>query len=86
MVDGAFVNPDTVYSSTSGGNSADVRFIACAMSYDTQLMVHSRVARMFNHVSLARPVFAAIAGPIATIGGFDAKDMKNENGLRFTVP
>lgn len=84
--DGALVNPDTVYSSTSDGNSAEVRFIACAMSYDTQLMVHSRVAKMFSHVSLARPVLAAIAGPIATIGGFEAKDIKKENGLRFIVP
>lgn len=48
--------------------------------------MHSFVARILSHVSFARPVLAAIAGPIATIGGFDANDMKNENGLRFIVP
>jgi hypothetical protein len=60
--------------------------MAWTMSYETQLIVHSRVAKMFSHVSFARPVLAAMAGPIATIGGFEANDMKNENGLRFIVP
>jgi len=60
--------------------------MAWTIEWDTVLIVHSRVARMFNHVCFALPVLAAIAGPMATIGGLEAYALKNEKGLRLTLP
>ncbi|GMV52236.1 MAG: hypothetical protein AMXMBFR68_00280 [Ignavibacteria bacterium] len=58
----------------------------CTIADVTVLMVHSPVSVMFRHVSFSLPVLTAVAGPIATIGGFEEKALKKEYGARFPIP
>ena len=80
----AGVSPASVSSSTSGGASMQVMFMASALLSATRLTTNSPVSRIFAAVSLKRSEPAK--SPIATVGGSCPITLKKLNGAALITP
>src|SRR5690606_25078431 len=77
---GAVSRPAQANSSSSGGISADVRFIASSSGRDTTFTTNSPVASTFVNESFT------LVDVKCTIGGSVELTMKNECGARLLDP
>ncbi len=84
-IEGAISRPANVISSTSGGASMQVRFIACASGSLTRLTTNSPDSSMLCALSLCVPSGRRIM-PITTIGGAAPIMLKKLNGAALRIP